>query len=237
MKPRLPILSVGLAAVAIVVHALPATATALQFDRTAIAGGEMWRLLTGHVVHFDANHLLWDGTMMVILGAACERQSHRRTAAALALAATAIDAAVWWLQPQFAIYRGLSGLASALFGLLGGLLLQRGRPVPTIAGALALAGFAAKSAFELATAQTVFASGNGYAPVPLAHLVGLAAGLIAALSRPAQSARSTTMSSACNPQKRRSPAWKISPSALSLATTALRRVPAAVASTRRSVAP
>ena len=140
---------------------------------------------------------------------------------------------LWCWQPQFAVYRGLSGLDSAFFGLLAASLLTRGQTPATIVGSLALAGFAAKSVFELATSQTVFAAGVGYAPVPLAHLVGLVSGIVVALAaRSIHSARNTTTSSACNPQYTRSPAWKISPSALSLATTALSRVPAPVASNR-----
>ena len=33
---------------------------ALSFDRSALAGGEWWRLLTAHFVHLDAEHARWD---------------------------------------------------------------------------------------------------------------------------------------------------------------------------------
>lgn len=84
-----------------------------------------------------------------------------------------------WLQFD----RGLSGLDCALVGLLAASLLRHGQPLAAGGGVLVLIGFAAKCVFELVTAQTVFATGDGYAPVPLAHLMGLAAGLVASLAR------------------------------------------------------
>jgi rhomboid family GlyGly-CTERM serine protease len=176
MKIRLPWLTVAVACAVVVLHLLPSAAAWLQFDRTALAGGELWRLLTGHLVHFGGNHLAWDVAVFVALGFACERQSRTRCVLALAFAAATITPAVWLVQPQFTLYRGLSGLDCALFGLLAASLLRYRRPFATALGLIALAGFAAKCLFELTTAQTVFAAGTGYAPVPLAHLVGLLAG-------------------------------------------------------------
>ena len=70
MKIRLPIISVGLVVAAVVVHVLPGAAGALQYDRTALARGEVWRLFTAHLAHFSGNHLAWDATVALVLGAA-----------------------------------------------------------------------------------------------------------------------------------------------------------------------
>lgn len=183
MKMRLPFLTLTLAVVAMSIHLIPGATELLQYDRAALASGEVWRWLTGHVAHFGANHLLWDVSVLVALGWTCEREARGRCALALALAAPAISAALWFIQPQFELYRGLSGLDSALFGLLAGLLLRRGQRGATLVGLAALVAIAAKSLFEIATASTLFASGEGYLPVPLAHLVGLGAGLLAAYLR------------------------------------------------------
>jgi hypothetical protein len=56
-------------------------------------------------------------------------------------------------------------------------------------GALVLAALAAKCAVELVTARPVFATGDTFAPVPLAHLVGLVAGCTAHLLGPPTPAR------------------------------------------------
>jgi rhomboid family GlyGly-CTERM serine protease len=180
MKHRLPFVTLALVATTIAVHLVPGWADGLQFDRAALAGGEWWRWFTGHLTHFEANHLLWDGSVLCILGIAAERQSRARFVTALLLAAVVVSAVVWLWQPQFAIYRGLSGLDSALFALLAGSLMRHAHRTPRLVGVAALIGLAAKCSLEAATGSTVFASGETYLPVPLAHLAGLAAGLITA---------------------------------------------------------
>jgi rhomboid family GlyGly-CTERM serine protease len=182
MKTRVPWFTVTVAAAAIAVHLLPSTAAWLQYDRAALGRGELWRIFTAHLTHFGANHLLWDLGVLLTFGAVCEGRSRAQCATALGVAAVAISAALWLWQPQFAIYRGLSGLDCALVGMLAGSLLRSGKVVAVGAGALALLGFAAKCGRELATAQTVFAAGAGYEPAPMAHLVGLLAGLGAAVA-------------------------------------------------------
>lgn len=182
MRSRLPFISLALGALAVAVHLIPGATGLLQFDRAA-GGGEVWRWLTAHLTHFGANHLVWDVGALLALGWACERESRARTALALAFAACAITPAVALWQPQFETYRGLSGLDSALGGLLGASLLRRRGLAPKIIALVALVGFGAKCISELATGSTVFASGAGYAPVPLAHLVGLVCGAVAGFVR------------------------------------------------------
>jgi rhomboid family GlyGly-CTERM serine protease len=181
MRFRLPILSLLVAAAATCVQALPEfVSSILQFDRGAIAVGQWWRVVTGHLTHFDANHLAWDIGALVALGLVCESISRRAVAVALGSSMLAISAAVWAFQPQFEIYRGLSGLDCALFGLFATSLLQERRTAPVLLGAFALLGVGAKCVFELGTGSTAFASGDGYAPVPLAHLVGALCGIASA---------------------------------------------------------
>ena len=182
MKLRVPILTLAFAALAVAIHLTPGAAALLEFDRAAIARGELWRFVSAHLVHFDANHLAWDVGVFLALGACGERTSRARTVIALAFASVAITAVLWRFQPQFEIYRGLSGLDCALFGLFAGRLLKHSERPAKLIGVLGLAGAGAKTILELATGSTVFASGVGYAPVPLAHLVGLIAGLVAALA-------------------------------------------------------
>jgi len=179
MPSRIPFLTPVLAAAAVGIHLLPpGVAAALQFDRAAVEAGELWRLVTAHLTHFDGNHLTWDVGVFVALGWGCERRDRRVTAMALGLAALAITLAVWLWQPHFATYRGLSGLACTLFALHATKLLRLGARAPRVVGHIALVGLAAKCLFELATSTTLFASGAGYDPVPLAHLVGGVAGAV-----------------------------------------------------------
>ena len=186
MKTRFPFVTLGLAVIAIATHFGPGAAEALQFDRAAVAAGQWWRLLTAHATHFDANHLAWDVAVLLVLGSLCERRSRAHCVAALGVSALAITSAVLLAQPQFDTYRGLSGLDCALFGLFAGWLLRRPEKAARFAGLAALLAVIAKSALELSTGETVFATGEGYAPVPLAHLLGASLGAAtAAIRRPA----------------------------------------------------
>jgi len=189
MKTRLPWLTVGIAVVAIVSQFLPGAAAWLQFDRTAIAHGELWRHCTAHFVHFDANHLGWDVAVLLVAGTACERYARTAYATAVGLSIATITPVLWICQPHFEFYRGLSGLDCSLIGLIAGSLLHSRNRLATTSGALVLAVFSLKGGIEIMTAQTVFASGTSYAPVPLAHLIGMICGLAAALIHPARSIR------------------------------------------------
>jgi rhomboid family GlyGly-CTERM serine protease len=189
VKPewRIPWITLGLAGLACLVQASPALTAACQFDRAAVARGELWRMFAGHLAHFGADHLLWDVAALLVLGTMGEARERRATFAGLLTgAALAISLAVWVWQPRFATYRGLSGLDSALFGLVCARLVGDGRRArhafSVWLGALALGGFALKCGFELVAGETVFAAGGGesYAPVPLAHLVGWAVGVAVA---------------------------------------------------------
>ena len=90
--------------------------------------------------------------------------------------AVLIPVAVLLFAPEVGAYRGLSGVASAMFALL--LVFERRRltwPVVTVAIL-----FAAKLAFEAVTGGSVFANdlGDGVVAVPVAHLAGALVGVI-----------------------------------------------------------
>lgn len=178
---RLPFVTLTLAAVAMALGLAPALADTFALDRSAFTNGEVWRLLTGHLTHFDNDHLVWDVVALLVLGGLAELDSRRAVVWTLAIAAAAIGVSVVVLQPQFDSYRGLSGLDSALFGLVIARLgldgwRQRHGFSMALAG-LAGGGFLAKTGWEFAVGDTLFAVGATYAPVPLAHLVGLLAGI------------------------------------------------------------
>ncbi len=184
--PAIPV-AVLLTLPALSTHLSPAAARALEYDRAAIAAGELWRLLTCHWTHWSGEHLIWDALVFALLVALAWSHGRARLLAALGAAALAIPLAVWTLLPAMERYRGLSGLDATLFVLLAAALLRRdlaagGRLRAAVALALLLA-FAGKVAYETLTASTLFvdAASSGFIPVPLAHTVGGACGLAAAL--------------------------------------------------------
>jgi len=176
---------------AIAATASPALASALEFRRGAIAAGETWRLLTGHLPHFGAEHLAWDLAMFVLLGVLAVRESARLAAATVVLSAVVVPLAVWTLLPGLESYRGLSGLDSALYAVVAVVLLRRAlgerRHAEAVLASLALLALAAKVAYEHATGSAAFVSAASFVPVPVAHaagaLVGAAVGCIGRSAR------------------------------------------------------
>jgi rhomboid family GlyGly-CTERM serine protease len=159
----------------------------LQYDRVAIAGGQWWRVLTCHLVHWSADHLLWDAFAAAILLAICLRHDVRRTLATIALSALTIPLAIMIFLPQMQTYRGLSGIDSALFGLASAMLLQQLPRSSRVARAgvwMIGVGFAVKLLIETFTGSTVFVDSVAaqFVPVPLAHLVGFAIGLFCSIA-------------------------------------------------------
>jgi rhomboid family GlyGly-CTERM serine protease len=110
---------VGLAAApALLIHAGPEILKSwMVFDRQAIAGGELWRLFTGHWVHFGGEHLILNLGTLVVFGLWLCRLAPEVPPRFLVLAAPVVSAALWVLEPDMARFGGLSGLGAGLVTL------------------------------------------------------------------------------------------------------------------------
>lgn len=167
------------------VQLFPGSTAWLEYRRTAAGAGELWRILTCHWTHFGFNHFIWDAAVLAFVGALCEERSRGRFVLCVALSAVAIPLAVWTFLPEMQTYRGLSGIDAAAFALLAVLIFRDGfrtRRWRWVAFACAgLIAFIGKIGFEMLTGSTAFvdSSAAGMIPVPLAHLVGAAAGTLA----------------------------------------------------------
>jgi rhomboid family GlyGly-CTERM serine protease len=176
----------------VLVFLVPSLAAQLVCERAAVTAGEPWRWLTGHWVHVSWDHLLWDTGAFVVLGALCACASRARFLAGVWLSALAIPPLLWIARPGLDTYCGLSGIDSALFGLLVASLLRRtiaARAIPAaVLTALLAAAFAAKVGYEACTSATLFvdSAASDAVPEPLAHAVGFAAGVAVALAGPAR---------------------------------------------------
>jgi hypothetical protein len=155
-----------------------ADGSALEYERS----GEVWRLLTGQMVHWTPRMAFFDLGMLLGLGAWLEIRGDRRlAAAALALGAVLTSVAVY-LSPDLSLYRGSSGMASALFVLAAFRMADSSEPWTRALAVSAVALFLAKAAFESLAGQTLFAGDlpQGVRVVPLVHLLGGLAGAVAA---------------------------------------------------------
>src|SRR6476469_4424907 len=115
---RLPVASLLLVVFAMCVSLRPGIADWLQFDRQAVACGELWRLATSHFVHWSGDHLFWDVLALGMLGWLCERDGVAPFLRCVAVSAVLIPLTLWFAAPQMSTYRGLSGIDSAVFALL-----------------------------------------------------------------------------------------------------------------------
>lgn len=186
---RLPCASLFLSAAAVLVFVLPYATTWLQYDRLAIAAGEIWRLVSSHWTHVSGDHLFWDVLTFLVLGTLCERMSRMRFWACVLGSTVLIPVALWITIPQLETYRGLSGIDSALYVLLAVMLLKDEVRDRRWGWVMALSGvflaFIGKVGYEMATGGTIFVdSGASHmVPVPLAHCIGATVGMIVGLMR------------------------------------------------------
>jgi len=151
---------------------------ALRYARSAIADGEAWRLVTGHIVHLGGSHLLMNALALAAIWALVGRHLPAvRWWAVLAIVIGGIDAGFWWLEPRLDWYVGLSGVLHGLLvaGLLAGLGDARAEAL------LLLALVAAKLAWEFVFGALPGSAAAAGGPVVVeAHLYGALAGAAAA---------------------------------------------------------
>lgn len=182
-RDRFPWLTLVAATLAVVAWFVPGAFDALVYDRGQILGGQLWRVVTGHWVHFSASHLFWNLVILIPAGVWLERRAPSVFCRTLLLSPLAISVALLAFAPSLAKYAGISGVASAV---LVALAVHGFRTEPRVRlfwlGVLVL--FAAKVGFE------AFGHGplnpelatRGIASVPLAHLVGAVVGVGAVLT-------------------------------------------------------
>ena len=163
---RLPLL---LAALLVALQAL-GLRDALEYRRAAVLHGQLWRLLTGNLVHLGWVHLLRDlAGLFLIWGLFASRLSERSWLALMLVSALAVSLGLLACSPQVAWYVGISGV---LFGLFCAGALLEWRERPRYAGALLL-GMAAVIGWTLhAGALPGETRDLGGAVVPQAHLYG-----------------------------------------------------------------
>lgn len=149
---------------------------ALSYQRTAIAAGEWWRLLTAHFVHLDAGHAVLNSLGLVLMWALFARDySPLRWLAIYLFSALTISAGLYVFNPRIEWYVGASG---ALHGVMtaGTLAHLRRRDLD---GWILAVFIVAKLSYEQIAGSMPFA-GTATTLVD-AHLYGAIGGLVLAL--------------------------------------------------------
>jgi rhomboid family GlyGly-CTERM serine protease len=177
MRP--PLWTLLICAGAALIFGLPALRPLLIYDRAAIAHGELWRLVTGNLVHLSPAHLCFDLAAFFIAGAIIEVRGYSRFPVLCLTAATFIGIVLYCVEPAMYYYAGLSGVAMAAVAYLclhG--LTEKGAWRWLCAAALV--GVTVKLWFELAFGKSLLSEvgAQEFVPMPLSHLVGTITALL-----------------------------------------------------------
>ena len=151
----------------------------LRYDRLAIGGGELWRLLSGHFVHLGWSHVALNAVGLVLISyLIAARFSSIQWLLISLLIIMGIDLGFWILEPQLAWYVGLSGVLHGLLaaGVASG--MRDGHSDSWIIGGLLII----KLIYEQLVGPIPGSEGSsGGDVVVAAHLYGAIAGALAGL--------------------------------------------------------
>mgnify|MGYP002621885857 CR=1 FL=1 len=179
----IPYCTLTLLAAAGTVLVVPGAAQVLMLEREALNGGELWRLLSAHLVHYSWAHF---GANLLVLAPAAwlvETRDRRDFLPVVLLAALMAGLAVYLAEPGVKRFAGASALAFALLTYAALRGLRGTRPWRLVCVTL-LALVLVKTGAELMLGwQPVDWRADGFVAVPLSHAAGIAAGTAVWLRR------------------------------------------------------
>lgn len=149
-----------------------------RYDRYEVAGGQIWRLASAHIVHLGWQHLLLNlAALAMVWFLVGRRYGSKQWTYVIAISAAAIGAGFWWLDTGLSWYVGLSGV---LHGMLLAGAIQGLRWIPWESVAICVL-VIAKVAYEYFYGPLPGSEIAAGGPVVVAaHLYGAAGGVLAA---------------------------------------------------------
>jgi rhomboid family GlyGly-CTERM serine protease len=173
---KLPLLSLALAALAGLMMALPVPVQeVLYVDHDMVARREFWGLLSGHWLHSDVQHLLWNLLGLLVLGTLIENHSRRLLLVSLLMGTAAVDLLLLSPMSELQRYCGLSGVLNTLLGVA---LYLQWRQTHSNWVTLSAALCVLKIFVEMTSGQSLFTQTN-WPSFPAAHLAGfIGAGIV-----------------------------------------------------------
>ena len=169
---RFPLITLALGLLSCAFMLLPAPLQAfLHLDLESISQAHFVGLISGHWLHADPQHLLWNVAAFAILGSMIEQRSRTLLLWSLAVGTLFVDLLLISPLTDIQRYCGLSGVLNTLLG--AALYLQWRATRSTV---VILIGFLSvlKIVIELSYGHSIFTD-ISWPPFPLAHLAGLLA--------------------------------------------------------------
>jgi rhomboid family GlyGly-CTERM serine protease len=146
----------------------------LYFSAGNIAHGEAWRIITGHFMHSDPDHLVWNCLGLMVLGTLIEQRSRTLLCMALATGIASVSLLLMTPLAQLEFYCGLSGVLNALLVVAIWLEWQATRSWLAIVVAC---GSITKVVVEVILGTSLFTHID-WPPFAWSHAAGLAGGLL-----------------------------------------------------------
>jgi rhomboid family GlyGly-CTERM serine protease len=176
---RWPVLTLMAAFAAVAAAAIPGSSRWLIYNRTEILSGEVWRLYTGHWVHFSSRHLICDLLPVCVSGWIAESLALPFLGWLWLLAPWLIGLALLAFEPGISECGGLSGLAVTLV-IYVAITGWNARGAWRWICRAALIATMAKLACECVTGRSVFDTFDGLPVVvsTTAHVTGAACGCL-----------------------------------------------------------
>ena len=148
------------------------------FSADLITQGRWWRLVSGHFIHADLNHLLWNCLGFAVLGCYLENISRRLLLASLLMGMFSVNLLLLSDFCQLDYYCGLSGILNTL--LFTALWIYWKRTRSRTAIVVSILCFA-KLLIELTMHESLL-SDISLEPYTPSHLAGSVGGLVLILS-------------------------------------------------------
>lgn len=176
MKPRSPILTFAVAALALLTFAEPGLSRWLVYDREAILDGQCWRLWSWVLCHFSVSHLCCDVIPLLVAGWLVETRRYAGYGG-LWLFTPPLTGIVLFLScPEMRYLGGLSSMTMATIALMALHGIQARPPWRFVC--LAVLGLLlGKLLLEVASGTGLLAAAGetAFEPVPASHAVGVLA--------------------------------------------------------------
>jgi len=171
---QIPILTISLLIVLLCLHWLVEDKTQLYFSTSAIFQGESWRLISGHFMHADSQHLLWNCLGLAVLGTLLEHRSRNVLIASLAVGIIMVNALLLTPWSHLTYYCGLSGVLNTLLMVA---LWFEWRLTRSWLIALIACGSLAKVLVEVYQGTSILTH-ISWTPYAWSHVAGLIGGLL-----------------------------------------------------------